>query len=113
MYVDSIYALVALLLTMAFALIGAVQLIGPRFVREAYKRWDYSQRLRIMTGILDLAAAVMLTDSGLRGWGIALGAVLTFGSVVTLLNHRHYTCAAAAILILGWPTGGSGCFLRG
>ena len=36
----------------------------------------------------------------MRGWGIALAAILTFGSVVTLLNHRHYAAAAAAILMM-------------
>jgi hypothetical protein len=36
----------------------------------------------------------------MRGWGIGLGAVLTFGAVVTLLNHRHYAAAGAAILMM-------------
>ena len=83
-----------------FAVIGAVQLAGPRFLRVAYERWDYSQYLRIVTGFLDLAVAVMLLNPNERGWGIALGALLTFGSVVTLLNHRHYAAAGAAILMM-------------
>ena len=83
-----------------FGGIGAVQLAGPRFLRAAYERWDYSQYLRIVTGFLDLAVAVMLLNPNERGWGITLGALLTFGSVVTLLNHRHYTAAAAAILMM-------------
>jgi hypothetical protein len=100
MYVDSIYSLVALLLTAAFGLIGAVQLIGPRFVRDAYKRWDYGPRVRIVTGVLDVLAAIMLTVPVLRGWGIALAAVLTFGSVVVFLNHRQYRYALPAIGLL-------------
>jgi hypothetical protein len=92
--------IMALSLAALFALIGVVQLAGPRFLRDAYRSWDYSQHLRIMTGVLDLAVAMMLTDAGLRDWGIALGAVLIFGSVVTLLNHRHYACAAAATLMM-------------
>lgn len=83
-----------------FAAIGVVQLIGPRFLRDAYARWDYSQSLRIVTGILDIVTAALLADPELRGWGIALGVVLTFGSVVTLLNHRHYAAAGAAILMM-------------
>jgi DoxX-like protein len=93
-------AVVCLLLAGLFAAIGVVQLIGPRFLREAYTRWEYSQGLRIVTGILDIATAAMLADPALRGWGIALGVVLTFGSVVTLLNHRHYAAAGAAILMM-------------
>ena len=100
MYVDSIYSLVALLLTMAFALIGAVQLIGPRFVREAYKRWDYGPRVRIVTGVLDVMAAIMLAVPVLRGWGIVLAAILTFGSVVVFLSHRQYRYALPAIVLM-------------
>lgn len=97
MYVDSIYSLVALLLTMAFGLIGTVQLIGPRFVREAYKRWDYGPRVRIVTGVLDVLAAIMLALPAFRGWGIGLAAILTFGSVVVFLNHRQYRYALPAM----------------
>jgi hypothetical protein len=97
MYVDSIYSLVALLLTMAFGLIGAVQLVGPQFVREAYKRWDYGPRVRIVTGVLDGMAAIMLAVPVLRGWGIVLAAILTFGSVVVFISHRQYRYALPAI----------------
>ena len=100
MYGDSIYYLVALLVAISFGLIGAVQLLGPRFVREAYKRWDYGPRVRIVTGMLDVAAAIMLAVPALRGWGIALAAVLTFGSVVVFLNHRQYRYALPAIGLL-------------
>jgi hypothetical protein len=100
MYGDSIYDLVALLLAMSLGLIGAVQLLGPRFVREAYKRWDYGPRVRIVTGGLDVLAAIMLAVPALRGWGIALAAVLTFGSVVVFLNHRQYRYALPAIGLL-------------
>jgi hypothetical protein len=100
MYVDSIYSLVAVLLTAAFALIGAIQLIGPRFVRAAYKRWDYGPRVRIVTGVLDVVAAIMLALPEFRGWGIGLAAVLTFGSIVVFLNHRQYRYALPAIGLL-------------
>lgn len=83
-----------------FATIGVVQLAGPRFVRDAYLRWDYPGSVRVATGVLDLAAAVMLAQPPLRGWGIALAALLTFGSVVTLLNHRNYACAGIVMLLM-------------
>src|SRR5262245_11030044 len=97
---DSLPTLVCTSLATLFAAIGMVQLTGPRFLRDAYEHWDYSQYLRIVTGFLDLAVAVMLVNPHERGWGIALGALLTFGSVVTLLNHRHYAAAGAAILMM-------------
>jgi hypothetical protein len=44
--------------------------------------------------------AGMLAESSVRGWGIALAAILTFGSVVTLLNHRQYAYAAGVSLMM-------------
>jgi hypothetical protein len=93
-------AIACLSLAALFAVIGVVQLAGPRFLRDAYARWDYSQAVRVVTGMLDIVAAAMLIDPELRAWGIVLGAVLTFGSVVTLLNHRQYAAAGAAILMM-------------
>lgn len=92
--------IVALSLAALFGVIGVVQLAGPHFLRDAYRNWDYSQRLRVVTGLFDIAAAVMLAEPSARGWGIALAAILTFGSVVTLLNHRQYAYAAAVILMM-------------
>jgi uncharacterized membrane protein len=93
-------AIACLLLAALFAVIGVMQLSGPRFLRNVYARWDYPQAVRVVTGVLDIAAAAMLIDPDLRGWGIGLGAFLTFGSVVTLLNHRHYAAAGVAILMM-------------
>lgn len=97
---SSIYDVVAISLAAVFGLIGAIQLIGPGFVRAAYRRWDYAQRLRVVTGLLDVAAALMLAVPTLRGWGIALAAILTFGSVIVFLNHRQYRYAVLAIGLL-------------
>ena len=97
MYDSSIYAVIAVSLAVVFGLIGAIQLIGPRFARDAYKGWDYPQRLRLLTGVLDIAAAIMLALPALRGWGIAVAAILTFGSVIIFLSHRQYRYAVPAI----------------
>jgi branched-subunit amino acid ABC-type transport system permease component len=94
---SSIYAVIAVSLAVIFGAIGAIQLIGPKFARTAYRRWDYSQRVRLLTGILDIAAAFMLALPALRGWGIALAGILTFGSVIVFLSHRQYRYAVAAI----------------
>ena len=92
--------LIALSLAAIFGVIGIVQLAGPRFLRDAYRGWNYSQGLRLATGLLDITAAVMLVEPSLRGWGIVLAAILTFGSVVTMLNHRQYVYAAWALLMM-------------
>jgi hypothetical protein len=99
-YDMSASSIIAHALAGVFALIGAVQLVGPSFVRDAYDRWDYSQRVRLMTGLLDVLAALFLATDALRGWGIALAAVLTFGSVVIFLQHREYRCAFPAAALM-------------
>jgi len=98
MYATPTFAVFAL--SGLFFLIGAVQLTGPRFVRAAYREWDYPQHLRIITGMLDIAAAVMLTNAELRGWGIGLAGIISFGAGVTLLNHRRWFCAALTALMM-------------
>lgn len=96
----SIFAVLALSLAVVFGLIGAVQLAGPKFVRDAYRRWDYPQRVRVLTGILDIAAALMLALPALRGWGIAVAGILTFGSVIVFLSHRQYRYAVPAVALM-------------
>ena len=90
----------ALLLPGLLVVIGAVQLAGPRFLRDAYRDWDYPQHLRLLTAFLDIAAAAMLTLPSLRGWGIMLCAILCFGAVVTMLNHSQYRGAMLAALMM-------------
>src|SRR5262245_50706360 len=97
---DTIFSLLALLLAMTFGVIGLVQLAGPRFVRAAYDHWGYGPRVRILTGVLDVVAAGMLATPDMRIWGIVLGAILTFGSVVVFLNHNQYRHALPAIGLL-------------
>lgn len=92
--------LIAFSLAAIFTLVGIVQLAGPPFVRDAYRCWGYSQTLRLVTGLLDITAAFMLAEPSLRGWGIVLAAILVFGSVVTMLNHRQYVGAAWTILMM-------------
>jgi hypothetical protein len=92
--------MVAMSVAALLGVIGVVQLDGPRFVRDAYQRWDYPRHLRLVTGLLDIAAALMLAEPSLRGWGIALAAILLFGCVVTLLDHRQYAYAVPAILMM-------------
>jgi len=97
---SSIYDLIALWLSLTLSLIGVVQLIGPKFVRDAYRGWGYGRNVRLVTGVLDIVAAVMLGLPVLRAWGIALAAILSFGSVVVFLNHRQYRQAVPAIGLL-------------
>jgi hypothetical protein len=96
----TVYSAVAFALAAVFGLIGGAQLVGPAFVRDAYKDWDLPDRIRLATGGLDIAAALMLTAPALRVWGVVLAGILTFGSVVLFITHRQYRWAFTGALLM-------------
>lgn len=96
----STYATLALTLSALLGGIGVVHLLRPRFVRDAYDRWEYPRHLPLLVGILEIAAALFLRDPALRGWGIGLAAFINFGAVVTLLNHSQYLHAVPALVMM-------------
>ena len=96
----STYSALAFTLSALLGGIGFIHLLAPRFVRDAYEQWDYPQRLPLIVGIVEIAAALLLYDPAFRGWGIGLAALVNFGAVVTHLNHRQYLHAVPAVLMM-------------
>ena len=82
-----------------FALSGLVQLAGPRFVRDAYARWEYPSGYYRITGTLELLAATLLAGPTTRVRGAILAGIVMFGAVVTLLDHREYLHAVPAMAL--------------
>jgi len=87
-------------LAAVFGIIGCIHLAGPRFLREAFERWNYGSRMRMITGLLEIGTALMLADPELRIWGIGLAALIMFAAVITLLNHRQYLCAVSSVVLM-------------
>lgn len=87
-------------LAVVFWGIGFIHLLGPRFLVEAFEKWDYGSRARLVIGVLEIAAALMLAHPHLRGWGIALATLIMFGAVITLLRHEQYLCAIPSIALM-------------
>lgn len=100
MQVSSTYSVLATSLAVVFGVIGFIHLLGPRFLRDAFERWNYGTLVRLVTGVLEIMAALMLAHPELRGWGIALAGLIMFGAVVTLLNHEQYLCAVPSIALM-------------
>jgi uncharacterized membrane protein len=100
MQVSSTFSVLAASLAVVFGVIGFIHLLGPRFLRDAFEKWNYGTRTRLVTGILEIMAALMLAHPELRGWGIALAALIMFGAVITLLNHEQYLCAVPSIALM-------------
>jgi hypothetical protein len=100
MHNASSFSVLAFAIAAVFWVIGFIHLLGPRFLNDAFNRWNYGARARLVTGILEIAAAFMLAHPELRGWGIALAALIMFGAVITLLRHEQYACAIPSIALM-------------
>jgi uncharacterized membrane protein len=100
MQLSSPFSVLAAALAVVFCVIGLIHLLGPRFLRDAFEKWNYGTRVRLVTGALEIMAAMMLAHPELRGWGIALAALIMFGAVITLLRHEQYLCAAPSMALM-------------
>ena len=83
-----------------FALAGLINFTAVKSVRSVYDRWDVSPAFYRPLGLVEIAAAVFLAVPSLRTWGVLLAAPIFFGSVVMLLDHRHYVHAASVVLMM-------------
>ena len=83
-----------------FAAAGLINFTAVKSVRAVYDRWDVSPGFYRPLGLVELAAAVCLAVPSLRFWGVLLAAPIFFGSVVMLLDHRHYAYAASVVVMM-------------
>src|ERR1700759_2990985 len=96
----TIYATIAQSVAVMFAAAGAVQIAGPAFVQRAYERWEMPRKFYRVTGGLELIAALFLSNAETRIWGVILGAIVTFGAVVTLLKNEQYGWSIPGMMLL-------------
>ena len=83
-----------------FAAAGLVNFTAVKSVREVYGRWDVAPGFYRPLGLVEIAAALCLAVPSLRFWGVLLAAPIAFGSVVMLLDHRHYVYAASMVFLM-------------
>ena len=79
---------------------GLVNVIAPGPVRRAYARWDISPASYVTVGALQLLAAGLLLSPALQLWGIVLGALIAFGTVVLLLDRGRYIFTLPVLLFM-------------
>ena len=91
---------IALAIAAMFAVSALVHLAGPRFIREAYERWNFPRKFYRVTGIVELLAAAFLANPITRLWGVTLAALTMFVAVVTLLNNKQYAYTVPGILVM-------------
>lgn len=100
MYEFSFPVLAAWMNAAIFAAAGLVNVTAIKSVREVYSRWDVAPGFYRTLGLIELAAAVCFAVPSLRFWGVLLATPIFFGSVVLLLDHRHYVYAASVVLMM-------------
>src|SRR5882757_4079764 len=78
------------LLTLVLVRAGWLNLFAPDFIRDEYKRWGYSDSLRIAVGITEWIGAITLLIPSVRLIGCALAIAVLLGVVLTFLRHREF-----------------------
>ena len=84
--VDSILAMV---LTLLFAVAGVINLAGLGPVKRDFVRWGYPTWVRLLCGTLEISSAGFLIGQQTRLLGLALAGVVMIGALFTLLRNRE------------------------
>jgi len=100
MWTNSLPNLLASTLIVIFAITAVIDLAGSRYIRARFRHWRYPPQFYRVMGMLQLFTSLFLAMPQLRIWGIILAGLITFFWVVTLLNHRQWSWAAAGMLMM-------------
>jgi hypothetical protein len=96
----SIPILDALVLTGLFGASGVLHLAGPRFLRLAYRRWGFPSNAHRVVGVLEILAALFLSNPVTRIWGVILAGFIIFFATVALLNHGKYVYSVPGLILM-------------
>ena len=100
MWTNSLPHLFAGTLAAIFAIAAVIDLAGARYISVRFRQWRYPRQFYRVMGMLQLLTSLFLAMPQLRIWGIILAGLITFLWVVTLLNHRQWSWAAAGMLMM-------------
>jgi hypothetical protein len=84
-----------------FAMAGFIFFADPAPLSRLLVDWGYGRNFTRVFGAFALTAAVFLSISQLRLWGIAIGGFVLLGTTVKLIERRRYLYALSGILLLG------------
>ena len=77
-----------------------VHFSGAGFIRRAYARWGFPGKFYRVSGAIPLLAALFLSNTYTRVWGVTIAGCVTFAAVVLLLSHGRYRTSIPGMLIL-------------
>ena len=82
----SVPTLDALVLSGLFGASGLLHMTGPGFVRRAYRSWGFPGNAHRVVGVLQILAALFLSNPVTRIWGVILAGFVIFFATVALLG---------------------------
>ncbi|MCD1159583.1 DoxX family protein [Peribacillus frigoritolerans] len=93
------------LLALLFLMAGAQKTFGSKMHKEAFAKWGYPQWFRVVTGVVELAAAVLLAIGfwvdGVAAFGAMILVAVGIGGVITHIRVKDTFKDTAMIAILG------------
>ena len=90
----------ALVLSGLFGASGLLHMAGPGFVRRAYRRWSFPSNAHRAVGVLQILAALFLSNPVTRIWGVILAGFVIFFATVALLNRGKYAYSVPGLLLM-------------
>lgn len=78
-------------LVAGFAGAGLLNALAPAAQQESFIRWGYRRWWCRTTGILELAAAVLIAIPASRTAGMVLAAAILAAATITVARHREFT----------------------
>ena len=78
-------------LCVAFAAAGTVNALARPAQRESFVRWGYPAWWCRLTGVLEIAVAVLIAFPDTRIAGLYLGAIIMAAATLTILRRREFS----------------------
>ena len=93
------------LLALMFVMAGLGKITGSKMHIEGFKKWGYPQWFRVVTGVIELGAAVLLIVGFWNGTAAIIGAAILvavgIGGVITHIRIKDTMKDTAMIGVLG------------
>ncbi|MEW9623387.1 DoxX family protein [Rhodanobacter geophilus] len=92
-----------------FFVVGSVSnIFAPGSIYEEYLKWGYPGWFHLVTGSLELTAAILIIRAPSRLLGSALGCAVMLAAIATVIIHGQYGHAVPPLvvatfsLVVGW-----------
>ncbi|HXR94420.1 MAG TPA: DoxX family protein [Rhizomicrobium sp.] len=96
----SIPTLDSLVLTTLFGMSGILHIAGPKFLRQAYRRWGFPFNAHRVVGVLQVLTALFLSNPVTRIWGVVLASFIIFFGTAALINHGKYVYSLPGLILM-------------